>query len=740
MHTAKTNPMLKIILMVGVAITVFVAFMVYSLKTSVKNSEQLTTIKELYFPILERIDANIVRIDKMEERFMQAVMTGERDELDTVAQHYRQADLVFREMLTLYPAQAATILNLQAKLAFYFERAHEMSLALLQRHTLDQASLSQRMNQALAELRESVQRFRSESYQQFVHTLKASQEAATLTLYMGIAVGIMNLFFMAVLVYFIRNNIRMMALIAEQNATLEQRVAERTAELSQKTSDIHAMLDNMSLGVCTIIPGGVIHPEYSAHLRSIFAQEELAWRDMQEALFSTARLGVDRRDQLGVALEAMLGEDIMMFECNQHLLVREMALEWPEGTRKLLQLDWNPITNPQDQVEKVLLIVQDVTALRDLEQASARQKQELDIIAGLLRMEPEKFSGFIRSAHQLLDDNRRLIETSGEPDPDIFAALFRNMHTLKGNARTFELNLITDAAHQAEQTYDGLRKNPDSGWEPAILRQELDAVEQSMQRYVTVSEDKLGRREPDPDTAHGRQNRVDAGILAELRQQALSLLSADAPPQWQELARQVSGLGLIDLSGLIGDVMRSTDSLAHELQKPPPRYQVDGILLALTPVFAEVLQSALIHLIRNALDHGIETPAERQAQGKPDEGLIGFVCRQQAGVMQLVIRDDGRGLALSGLYAKGLARGRFSGDDQPTLQDIANLIFESGLSTAITVSQVSGRGVGMDAARALLRAQGGELEVGLSGTENRRVNTPFEFIITLPESVWSVVA
>ncbi|MBM3202304.1 hypothetical protein FJZ55_00140 [Candidatus Woesearchaeota archaeon] len=736
MHTSKSSPLLKIILMVGVAIAVFVAFMVYSLKTSVKNSEQLTTIKELYFPILERIDANIVRIDKMEERFMQAVMTGERDELDTVAQHARQADAVFQDMQALYPAQASAIQNLQAKLAAYFEQGHALSLALLQRHTADQAGLSQRMNQSLSELRESVQQFRTESYDQFAHTLKASQAAATQTLYLGIAVGIMNLFFMAVLVYFIRNNIRMMALIAEHNATLENRVAERTAELSQKTSDIHAMLDNMSLGVCTIVPGSLIHPEYSAHLCQIFREDELAGRDMQEALFSAARLGVDRRDQLGVALEAMLGEDQMMFACNQHLLVREMELEWPEGTRTLLQLDWNPITNPEDQVEKVLLIVQDVTALRDLEQASARQKEELDMIARLLRMEPDKFSGFIRSARQLLEDNRRLIETAGAPDPDIYAALFRNMHTLKGNARTFELDLVTDAAHTAEQTYDHLRKDPDFVFEPATLRQELDAVAQSLQRYVTVSEDQLGRRQTD-DAAHGSQARVEAGVLAELRRQALGLLSADAPPAWRELARQVSGLGLIDLTGLIGDVMRSTRSLAEELHKPPPRYSLEAVNLALTPVFAEALQSALIHLVRNALDHGIEPPAERQAQGKPGEGLIRFRCRRQTDTVQLVISDDGRGLALQSLYSKGLARGRFAGDTLPPLQDIANLVFESGLSTAAAVSQVSGRGVGMDAARALLRDQGGELEIALPDHGDRRVHTPFEFIITLPAAVWS---
>ena len=80
--------MRKIILMVGIAILVFLAFIFYSLQTSIKNNEQLSAIKEVYFPVLERIDANIVRLDHVEERLMQSVMTGERNEVDNAAGFY----------------------------------------------------------------------------------------------------------------------------------------------------------------------------------------------------------------------------------------------------------------------------------------------------------------------------------------------------------------------------------------------------------------------------------------------------------------------------------------------------------------------------------------------------------------------------------------------------------------------------------------------------------------------------
>lgn len=743
----RANPMLNIMLMVGVAISVFVAFMVYSLHTSVKNSERLTTIKELYFPILERIDANIVRIDKMEERFMQAVMTGEQDELNAAAQHFQAADAVFAEMRGLYPSQQAAIHHLQQQLAGYFGLGRDTSLAVLQHHATDEADLPQRMNQSLSALRASVQHFRAESYAQFVYTLKASQQAASLTLYMGIAVGIMNLFFMAVLVYFIRNNFRMMAVIAEQNATLEQRVAERTAELSRTTGDLHAMLDNMTLGVCTLVQGSLIHPEYSAQLGLIVGEPQLAGRSVHEALFAHAVLGVDLRDQLSVALDAILGEDRMMFECNAHLLLRDMQLEWPDGSRKSLQLDWNPISNGDDVVEKVLLIVQDVTRLRTLEQASTQQKEELDIIARLIRQDADRFADFVRSSQALLHDNHRLLHTTLIPEPTTLAALFRNMHTIKGNARSFEFNLITDAAHQAEQTYDRLRKDADAPWQPEPMRQELEAVAQAIQRYVAVSEDKLGRKATPSDAALGCSCPVNAEELADIQQQAQRLSTQAASPDWLLLARKVTRLGMIRLELLIRHIMSNAASVAEELGKPIPRYTVEQADLLLSRRLAEALSDALMHVVRNALDHGIEPAEERQAASKPVEGHIHFACRRVGDRMHLAVRDDGRGLALHKLLAKARAQGRLGGNDTPGPLEVANMVFDSGVSTAERLSGISGRGVGMDAARTLLRTQGGDLVITLLNPDPAHPTTEdkggvfdytsFAFVFQLPDSDWS---
>src|SRR3569833_1872809 len=119
---------------------------------------------------------------------------------------------------------------------------------------------------------------------------------------------------------------RRMALEVSHREQLEVRVEERTAELSRKTQDINAMLNSMNLGVLTVVRGNLIHPEHSHHLRTIFGIADFAVKDLVATVFGNSSLGADAKDQIAAGLDAIVGEDPMMFEMNNHLLVCEMTL------------------------------------------------------------------------------------------------------------------------------------------------------------------------------------------------------------------------------------------------------------------------------------------------------------------------------------------------------------------------------------------------------------------------------
>jgi HPt (histidine-containing phosphotransfer) domain-containing protein len=732
--TGQRSSMRTVFVLVGVAIIVFMAFTAFSVRKEIEGSAQLATIKDLHFPLLQRLDANVVRIDKVEAQFIETAVTGDRDLIDKAAEVAKEADAAYVEIEKLEPALAPRVAQLREDLKNYQKLATQASLAFLSSDGSDMSAMAP-MNEALASTREHLVAFRKASYENFVHTLEVSEKNAHVRLMMGLALGVMNLAFMAVLVYFIRNNMKMMSVIAEQNHTLEQRVAERTNELSQKTADINAMLNNMKLGVAAVVPGNTLHPEHSSYLRTVFSVQDVGGKDVLQTLFGNSTLGVDVKDQISVALGSMLGEDAMMFDLNGHLLPAETQLNTADGAQKTVKMDWSPIVNPQSGlIDKVLLIAEDVTHLRALELSSAQQKDELAIISRIIKISMAKFNDFISSANGFITANRELIKgTSGREQCDI-NALFRNMHTIKGNARTFEFTHITDAAHRAEQNYDSLRKDAAAEWNAAALLAELDAVQAAITLYEKVNEDKLGRKGRASDLLTTRGAFVGNEQLAELRSMAAALVSRQRDPQTESLQRSIDGLGLISLSRLISGSVDSLSSLASELKKPVPSVELRNGEVAFNNLFAEALKSSLMHIVRNSLDHGIEAPADRVRANKAEQGQLRVTCEHTQDHLELRVSDDGRGLALHKLYEKGVAKGVFNAATKPSRQDVADLVFDAGLSTAEQVTQVSGRGVGMDAVRVFLKEQGASVRIALKDSAQELGFAPFEFVISVPSA------
>jgi two-component system chemotaxis sensor kinase CheA len=125
----------------------------------------------------------------------------------------------------------------------------------------------------------------------------------------------------------------------------------------------------------------------------------------------------------------------------------------------------------------------------------------------------------------------------------------------------------------------------------------------------------------------------------------------------------------------------------------------------------EKIGDPLVHLVRNSLDHGLETPDRRQAAGKPETGTLHLNARHEGGDIVIEVIDDGAGINRDVVLSKAIEKGLVSESEELTEQRINNLIFEPGFSTAEQVSDVSGRGVGMDVVRRNIRDLGGNVSI-----------------------------
>ncbi|UOB58732.1 MCP four helix bundle domain-containing protein [Burkholderia pyrrocinia] len=516
-----------------------------------------------------------------------------------------------------------------------------------------------------------------------------------------------------------------------------EKIQENAAQLKQKTADIQAMLQNMQQGILTVVEGGVVHAEYSAYLETIFETNDIAGRDLMALVFDDSAIGADARSQVDAAVHACLGEDSMNFEFNAHLLVNEVAKRMPDGREKWLDLSWSAITDETDTVVRLMLCVRDVTEIRELTAQAGEQQRRLEMIGEILSISQDKFHDFVHSAKGFLSENERMIRQHERADHSIVAALFRNMHTIKGNARTYSLQHLTNIVHEAEQAYESLRR-ADGGpeWNRDALMDDLARVRDAVERYATINAVTLGRS-GEPAQGGADYLMVERAHISE----SLRVLDGADPTNaadWQAardaVRRMLSQLGTQGIGDALGGVIESLPSLAAELGKPAPVVHIDSHGHRVHSEIGATLKNVFMHLLRNSIDHGIESSEERRAAGKAASGTIDIAVGVGGGELWFVLSDDGRGLALDRIRGIARERGWIDAGNEAALtdEDVAELIFRPGFSTAHAVTEVSGRGVGMDAVRNFLKRDGGD--IALRFTDDR-VGAPyraFETIVSLP--------
>lgn len=537
-------------------------------------------------------------------------------------------------------------------------------------------------------------------------------------------------------------NIRMRETIEEQNRTLEQKVEERTVELRKKNHDIQAMLHNMQQGLFTVVEGGHVHPEYSSFLERVFETKRIADRNVVDLLFSHANLGSDEFDQNQVAIDSLLGADEMMFEFNAHLLAKEYECEI-NGSKKILALDWNPII-VDEEISKLMVTVRDVTKLKALEYEAANQKRELDIVAQLIKISSKKYLDFEKTSEKFIAENRELIESNTDKDTDVLAKLFRNMHTIKGNSRTYGFVFLADIVHEVENTYSELQKLGDKSWNQSELLEELERVTKGLYEYTYVYREVLGKG-GDDETASEDGLILDQATIQKVLMAIQSI--QEHYPQTSESDALTSIKGIFEfassspLETILEDIVSSLPSIAKELGKYEPKVSFDTANVLINNQASELVTSVFSHILRNSLDHGIETPDVRIEKGKEQQGNIELSTIVKGDELEIHVKDDGQGINLQRLFEKGVETGRWHADDKPSNDEIAQLIFSSGVSTKEQVSSISGRGVGMDAVSQFLKENGGKIILKTQAQDNENSQfLCFETVITLPDKFFTAVS
>ena len=174
----------------------------------------------------------------------------------------------------------------------------------------------------------------------------------------------------------------------------------------------------------------------------------------------------------------------------------------------------------------------------------------------------------------------------------------------------------------------------------------------------------------------------------------------------------------------VDDVFRRLRRMVRELERQTGKQiemEIEGGDTAIDKLVADRLYDPLLHVVRNSADHGLEGPEERRASGKSEQGRIILSAAQIGSEVRITVADDGRGLSREKILKKAREKGFFGPDEEPDPAVVWKVIFEPGFSTAEQVSNLSGRGVGMDVLNATMTALRGRIGVESAAGQGTRV-------------------
>jgi two-component system chemotaxis sensor kinase CheA len=396
-----------------------------------------------------------------------------------------------------------------------------------------------------------------------------------------------------------------------------------------------------------------------------------------------------------------------------------------------LEFDFTRVKS-EGTLSHLLVTVNDVTKrvllARELQESQEKSQAQMDLLLRILHIDPENLTSFLGDSEVSLKIINSILKEPAREEAAFRAkidGIFRQVHAVKGEAATLGLKTVEERAEAFEESLNEFRTRPTlsgSDFLPLVVKLDdlfghLTQMREMVTRLVDLRQ-AIGAQAAAAAAVEPVEQRVSAesaALLADAREE--EHLSASTVLQHQEVSALKQALENL-VQRLCSSQGKQVELRVSDLERVPEYYR-------------RAVKDIAIQLVRNAVVHGIELPAERQAMKKPAGGTLTleFADKGSAG-FELVVQDDGRGLQLDKIKEVAVARGLLS-STQATEMDSRQtmaLIFRPGFSTAEEVTSDAGRGAGMDLVRACVAELGGR--IGMSSAAGRFA----KFKVWLPAS------
>ena len=510
--------------------------------------------------------------------------------------------------------------------------------------------------------------------------------------------------------------------ISEKISIIENQREEIRALAKEKSDHLTTVMNHIPLGIFSIKPDLSIHPEFSIHTSHLLGPE-FHKKNIIDLIFKVSLEG----DALEQAYESLLhsfDEEKASFILNKHHLPNEIRID-----ERIITITWARIERSPEP-NMILVILKDETQLRNLEKQRVKNEKEVEIIEQIVKESSGSIANFVTNTSDLLSENERLIRSNQSWDANIIKIIFINYHTIKALARRFHFRDLADRIAEAESRCMKALKDKNL-WTQQDFHQDFSSVAQCLEEYQYLCQEKLGiniNEEDDDKWISEAPHYIDMirKLPSSIRNYLIEIESFFHKSYYQPC------------SPLLKDLCQEASRLARNLGKRDPDVNIIEQSIYLSPKGVKLFDKIIGHLLRNSIDHGIEDEELRTHQGKSPQGTITLSLVNKGQQLLFSYYDDGNGLDLDLL----LQLNKLSERELTSPQQVAESIFTPTISTAPSLSDISGRGMGMGAVKEYLEQYGCSISVKFRedtpSLESR--GAPFYLEMTLPGDLYSQYA
>lgn len=500
-----------------------------------------------------------------------------------------------------------------------------------------------------------------------------------------------------------------------------QRESDRVKVESEK---VQSLLNNMNQAVFNIdFNAMVIHPA-SRFTQTLFA-ESIIGKSIFKTLYKDVAKDSEIHSGISTVINTVFGEDELQWELVNHLLptkVKYLASRVPY-VEKTFKVSYAPIWDHSSKLEKIMFVIEDVTELERLEASVNEDRRRSQIIQEISSNDILNLGkNFFERANLLFEKSADLMSRFN-PRNDELGELMRNLHSLKGNARMFGFKEISREVHKAETEILTLKNKVLSGESTLTaavigLHAVMKQVEASLKTYGSIAFRFFGVRNPFASkeeissavNVDSQMVEIHADNLRRL-EEVISGITSD-PIALDKLRRIFGHIKDVPIKPVLSRFQSMVIEVSGSMGKKI-NYNVTGDNVNLRPEIIEELQDSLVHLIRNSIDHGIESPEERIQSGKNEVANLEVKLRIENSKALISIHDDGRGIDSKKVVDTAIQKGLLSKEQVAKMgpEEILDIIYLPGFSTKKDVTELSGRGVGLDQVKKTIEKIKGNIKI-----------------------------